>query len=188
MRSKLSLALALAGTVLLVAIAAGTIASLAGGLNAKERFAQRIEQQNAAAAAAARPRLKSEGPGPVPASSKAARVAGIFDIQQGPVPSYQFAVNNQWHGPVGNSSDTWWGVYAGSKRQGAGSPDLPAVYVETSTPSSDGYSFQTAFVGIFLAPNADSSLRITAVNGTTIDLQTQSGRIYHFNLVTNLYQ
>ena len=186
MKSKLSLVGAIVGTLLVLAVAAGTVASLAGGLNPKQLFAQRAEQRNANVPASLAAKQKSEQQ-PAPVSSKATRVAGIQDVQQGPVPSSQFAVNNQWHGPSGNSSNTWWDVYAGSKGQPDGSPGAPALYVDSSAPTSDGYSFLTAHLGIFTAPNADSSLTIIAVNGAVLDLKTQSGRVYHFNLATDTY-
>jgi hypothetical protein len=183
MKTKLRLVGALATTLVIAAIAAGTVASLAGGLNPKQLFTQKIDQHRAAAAQAVSPKQKSGPRLPAPTSEKATRLAGIEDIQQGPVPASEFLVTNQWSGPESPGSNEWWQVYAGAKGQ-----TIPAVYVETSIPTADGYSFQTSVVGIFSAPNADSALRITAANGAVLDLVTQTGRVFHFNLAIDRYQ
>ena len=69
--------------------------------------------------------------------------------------------------------------------QGSGTP---AVYVDRSTPTPDGYGVDISFVGIFTLPSADSALTITAVNGSIVDLQTQTGHVYHFDLSVNQYR
>ena len=99
MRPKLTVAFALVGTILLVALAIGTVSSVAAGLDPEALFNQNVQEHRRVAEAAAPGRPKSEKPLPAPTSEKGARLTGIENIQQGPVPSSQFAVTNQWHGP-----------------------------------------------------------------------------------------
>ncbi|HEY8838821.1 MAG TPA: hypothetical protein VIO16_14335 [Dehalococcoidia bacterium] len=190
MWSKIPLVGAIGGTVLLVAVAAGTVVTLAGGLSPKAQFAQNIQDQRAAAAHAAPARLKPAQPEtPAPyAGPKAVRAQGILDIHQGPVPASEFGVTNQWAGPVNGSGEVWYRVFAGAKAPGVSGSGTPAVYVDRSTPTPDGYGVDISFVGIFTLPGADSALTITAVNGSIVDLQTQAGHVYHFDLSVNQYR
>ncbi|TMF89808.1 MAG: SMI1/KNR4 family protein [Chloroflexi bacterium] len=40
----------------------------------------------------------------------------------------------------------------------------------------------------YTIPAADTWLTVTAVNGSVVDLMTQSGRVYHFDLTTKSYR
>lgn len=190
MRSKVSVAGAVAGTLLLVAIAVGTVVTVAGGLSPKQQYLQNVQSRDAAAARNVTPKTKAELSAAARSSAgpKAVRAEGILDLHQGPVPSSQFAVTNQWAGPISGSGDVWYRVFAGANAPGQSGSGTPAVYVDTSTPTSDGYSFDITFVGIFTLPSADSALTITAVNGSVIDLKTQAGRVYHFDLSARQYR
>ena len=189
MRSTISLWAAAAGTLLLVAVAAGTVATMAGGLSAKQQYLQNVQNQDAARAANA-PQHSKTVPSASPALSaqKATRAQGILDIHQGPVPASQFGVTNQWTGPVPGSGDVWYRVFAGANFPGTSSAGTPAIYVDLSTPTPDGYGFDIKFVGIYTIPAADTWLTVTAVNGSLVDLMTQSGRVYHFDLTTKSYR
>lgn len=189
MPSRISLWGAIAGTILLVAMAAGTVVTIAGGPTAKQQFLQNVQDQDAARGAGAPAHGKTgHSAATAVAPQKATRAEGILDVHQGPVPASQFGVSNQWSGPVPGSGEVWYRVFAGADAPGQSGSGTPAVYVDTSTPTPDGYSFTISFVGIYTAPKADSALTITAVNGSVIDLRTQGGQVYHFNLATKEYQ
>lgn len=190
--SKVTVGASIAGTLLLLAIAAGTMVTLAGGLNPKQQFLQSVQDRDAALARNGTTKSKAEVSAAAAAasnpSSKAVRAEGILDVHQGPVPASEFAVTNQWAGAVNGSGDVWYRVFAGAYAPGQSGSGTPAVYVDTSTPTSDGYSVDIKFVGIYTLPAADSWLTITAVNGSVIDLKTESGRVYHFDLSTKQFR
>jgi len=190
--SKVTIGAAIAGTLLLLAIAAGTVVTLAGGLNPKQQFLQSVQDRDAAAARNGTRKSKAEVSAAAAANSnagsKAVRAQGILDVHQGPVPASEFAVTNQWAGPINGSGDVWYRVFAGANAPGLSGSGTPAVYVDTSTPTSDGYAVDIKFVGIYTLSTADSWLTITAVNGTVFDLKTQSGSVYHFDLITKQFR
>jgi len=73
-------------------------------------------------------------------------------------------------------------VYAGGSAKGQ-HPGGLRLFTETH----DGGEPFTTYVGAFDAPNADGPLTVTSVTGTIMALQTDSGRVYHFDLKTKRF-
>jgi hypothetical protein len=133
------------------------------------------EQQDMATARA-HPRPKPAHPTPPPAQPAPQLQAGIVDMHQGPFPSSEFIVRNFWQGPVGSN---WELVYAGARanpvNQNLG-PGALRIYTKT-----------VDYIGTYVAPNNESPLTITAVNGSLMQLRTDTGKTLTFNLQTNQY-
>lgn len=191
MWSKFRLGAAVFTTVLLVGLAVGTVATVAGGLTPKQQFLQAVQSHDAALALKGTKKSKAQVASEAAASSisgrKAQRAQGILDVHQGPVPASKFGVSNQWAGPIPGSGDVWYRVFAGVNAPGFSGPGTPAIYVDSSTPTPDGYSVTINFVGIYPVSGADSAVSITAVNGNIVDLRTETGRVFHFNLSTRQF-
>lgn len=148
----------------------------------KEKLLE-LDQQEIATARA-HPKPKPTHPTPPPPQSAPQRQAGITDMHEGPFPSSEFIVRNFWEGPVGSN---WELVYAGasanSLNQNLGPGGL-RIYTETVTATG---GLDDNYVGMYPAPNNQSPLTITAVNGTLMQLRTDTGNTLTFNLQTNQY-
>ena len=102
----------------------------------------------------------------------------------GPFGGSLFAVNTYWQGPVDSN---WELVYAGAKKNPADDsvgPGALKVYTE-GVGSCGGFAIQP--IGTFLAPKGAGMLTIVAVNGTLMQLRTDTGSTLVFNLQTNQY-
>ena len=149
---------------------------------AKEKLLE-LDQQEIATARA-HPRPKPPHPTPPPPQPAPQLQAGIVDTHEGPFPSSEFIVRNGWQGPVGSN---WELVYAGASanplNQNLGPGGL-RIYTETAT-STGG--LDDNYVGMYPSPNNQSPLTITAVNGSIMQLRTDTGNTLTFNLQTNQY-
>jgi hypothetical protein len=115
-------------------------------------------------------------------------LAGIQNSHQGPVSGAEFHSSNLWQGPVDTTSDTWYMVYAGQLVDTAtGNPTTPAVILQTTVPTPDGYSLTITTVGTFVDASADGPLTITGVSGKVMQLQTPSGQKWTFALDTHQF-
>lgn len=93
-------------------------------------------------------------------------------------------MRNFWQGPVGSN---WELVYAGSRTKNLmNMSGLGALKIFTETVTAIG-GFDVEEVGTYIAPNNQSPLTITAVNGTLMQLRTDTGQTLTFNLQTKQY-
>jgi hypothetical protein len=119
---------------------------------------------------------KPTHPTPPPPQPAPQRQAGITDMHEGPFPASEFIVRNFWEGPVGSN---WELVYSGALMSPtAQNPGPGALRIYTKT---------VDYIGTYVAPNNQSPLTITAVNGTLMQLRTDTGQTLTFNLQTNQY-
>lgn len=139
---------------------------------------QQVEM--AEAQAHARPKPTPHAPPLQPAPT---RQAGIANMHQGPFPASQFVVRNFWQGPVGSE---WYLVYAGARVNPNGSAGQGALVLYTEKPTSDG-GFDINSIGTYPAPHGDRALTITAVNGHSMQLRTDTGSTLVFDLQTKQY-
>jgi hypothetical protein len=182
MRHRNFLTWIVVGGLATFALAVGAVASLAGGMSAKDQFVAQMNQERAAAIAA--PRAPKNAAGPAAPSARLFRQSGILDIHQGPVNSSEFLVSNVWQGPVNGSADTWLVVWAGARVNSDGSSGAPGLIVHRQTPTADGTSVSDETIGTFTAKGASGPLTITAQSGAMLDLRTASGQLVRFDLQT----
>jgi len=123
--------------------------------------------------------LPPQTPGPGPTMP-----AGLVNHPlPGPFSSDVFLVRNVWTGPVGS---TWLQVYAGAARKVPGGSSLGAAGLRIYSMTATGAAMQ--YLGFFPAPTASGPLSISAVNGTIVQLRTDSGQSLAFNLTSLQYQ
>lgn len=113
-----------------------------------------------------------------------ARQAGITNMRQGPFPASVFTTRNFWQGPVGND---WVLAYAGAKTRSDGTVGPGGLTLYTEMANTQG-GFDLRPLGTFLAPNGTAALTITAVDGTILQLSSESGSHLAFDLVTHQFQ
>lgn len=181
-RLLLGLCLAAISTTAIVVSASGSPSPTA---SSKAAFMQQQAADRAAAAAGPRA-SKASGAGPAVGETPV-RQSGILNVRQGPVSVDEFLVNNSWQGPVNGSGSAWWVVWAGSMGPNGAFPGAPGIIVHVQTPTADGTGFTDVSIGTFADQKADGPLSISAVNGTTIQLQSAAGHMYRFNLETNQF-
>ena len=168
------------GTISLIHIASAANNDIPPG---KQKILDQQQQKMATARAKPGP-PKQTHPTPPPAQPAPQRQAGIVDTHEGPFPSSQFIVRNGWQGPVGSN---WELVYAGVRMNPTDMSQGPgALRIYTETVTATG-GFDVNYVGIYVAPNNESPLTITAVNGSLMQLRTDTGKTLTFNLQTNQY-
>lgn len=112
------------------------------------------------------------------------RQAGITNMRQGPFPASVFTTRNFWQGPVGND---WVLAYAGAQTRSDGTIGPGGLMLYTETANTQG-GFDLHLLGTFLAPGGTTALTITAVDGTTLQLSSESGAHLAFDLVTHQFQ
>lgn len=144
---------------------------------------QRAAEEMATARAHAASKSSPPPPPPAPASAPTFQ-SGIFDGNDGGIPASTFQVRNRWAGPINGQ---WLLVYAGAVGSATGQPGPGAVriYKLSITPTNDVHS---DFVGVFPMPASSGALKIVAVSGDVMQLQTQGGEAVFFNLATHQYQ
>jgi len=172
---------AAATTVLIVAVAAVRGAGPGGvlALRAALPGASSSAEPGHPAAGTSSPSAVTSPPGGIQAAKPAQgqpapQPSGILNTHESPFRQGEFTVRDAWHGPVGS---TWLLVYAG----GSGTGQHPGG-LRLFTETHGGGEPYTTYVGAYDAPGADSPLTITGVSGTTMVLQSDSGRTYHFDL------
>jgi len=188
MRRKRSLALVGAGfavAILLIVAAAVTLASTGATPSPKISLDQKTTEHRAAAEAG--PIAPKDGSVQAPTSTaQPVPVTGIIDSRQGPVSPLEFQVLNSWQGPVLGSAN-WYEVSAGVTGSEAATPGVPGVLVYVASPTSDGFGFTEASLGLYTNAQADGPLKVTGFNNLVLDLQTPSGKLFSFDLTTRRF-
>lgn len=130
------------------------------------------EEASAIAKATAHPRNISAPTGLLPTASapQPTPITGIRNIGQSPFGKYAL-IENQWQDIVNGQLVI---VYAG--RLGA-APDQGFVAVSTGTPSGENVTTQQ-----FLTPTKSGAVKITAVNGSLVTLESTQGVTFTFDL------
>lgn len=158
-----------------------------------EQGTQGAEEVQAVFTARADPHLSTKPAHPMPPTENPDSTAphlqaGIVNgVQQGPFSSGQFEVRNFWQGPTERG---WMLVYAGATRSiadGSRGPGALRVYsvatgrsdIPTSVPGRD-----IEFVGVFPTPTMSAPLTIIVVNGGVLELRSDDGETFTFNLQT----
>ena len=120
----------------------------------------------------------------LPSLAPPTRIVGIQDTNQGPFAPSTFVVRSFWEAPIGQ---TWYLVYAG------GRPDDPASTSAVSqgsvalfTQGSDA-NISPLFQGFYAASSANGPLTITAASGSILTLQTDTGQIATFDVLTHQF-
>jgi hypothetical protein len=150
---------------------------------AKAQEWERLQQEMVAARAHLRPKPASQAPSHIPDPQ---RHAGIDDaMHQGPFSATDFTVRNFWQGPVGPN---WVLVYAGAKRESAGSAAAQGALRLYNEPTDANGDYHLVPIGTYLAPGTASALTITAVHADVLSLRTAAGSTLSFNLQTHQYQ
>jgi hypothetical protein len=146
------------------------------------------QEQSARAAARKGPYTtdKSDNPAKPPQYTAAPRKAGIVQMHQGPFPASEFLVDDFWGGPAPDQSK-WLLVYAGKSFTPLGSSSSKAALAIYSEPMNPNNPTPMASVGVFVAPDGSSSLRITAASGSRLTVITSAGNSYFFNLASDSY-
>lgn len=111
------------------------------------------------------------------------RQAGIVNMHQGPFLTSTFTVRNVWQGPVGND---WVLAYSGATLTSNGESALGGIVLYTETINAQG-GFDMHPLGTFLAPAGTTALTITQVNGTLLQVQSDSGTHLTFDLVAHQF-
>ncbi|TAN31943.1 hypothetical protein EPN29_12130 [bacterium] len=156
-----------------------------GDSSLKSAFMQQQAKERAAAVAGPRaPKIQKLGP---QTNQRASRQQGILDVRQGPVSASEFLVVNSWQGPVSGEGSTWYVVWAGSTGSISAAPGTPGIIVHLQTPSPDGTTFTDTVIGTFTDESADGPLSIVAVEGSSVELVSPSGRAFHFDLRVNRF-
>lgn len=100
---------------------------------------------------------------------------GIFQTHQSPVGNSVFSVMTEYEGPLGSQ---WVFVFAGTAWTNFPNTGVGALMVYTST---------QGHVGTFDAPDGSSWLKITAINGSVLQLQSDKSASLTFDLATNTF-
>lgn len=110
------------------------------------------------------------------------RVTGVTEMHQGPFSALDFLVNNFWQGRVG---PRWSLAYAGTSRDNG----LPAAAVRLyAEPVDPNVGSHLTFVGVWVAPTQEHSLKIVSVNNTQMILVVPTtGRLLVFDLSNHRY-
>jgi hypothetical protein len=135
------------------------------------------------------PPSKLISPSFAPCSPFGSPSAGIDSnlVQVGPDSYEVFNTTNQWTGPVNGSQVRWYQVYAGATGPSATPPQVPAVWVNITTLTTDRCSASFVKVGMFTDAAADGALRLMSVNGSVVDLVTVNGQPVQFDLVSHQF-
>lgn len=171
-------------------VAAALIVGIESSTASTSQSAKSIYQQQVAAArskAVAAPKAsKTIHPAIVPAPP-AQRGQGIFDVKQGPVPSDQFQVVNSWAGPVKGRGNVWYILWAGSTGDLSVNSGVPALILQSQSPTADGSDFTNTTLGTFLLPTADGPLHVVSDADAVVTLSTPKGNLVRFNVLTRSF-
>ena len=108
-------------------------------------------------------------------------------VQVGPDSWEVFIASNQWRGPADGSAIRWYVVWAGMSGEAATPPHVPAVWVDTTTLSSDRCTIDVAKVGEYFDRTAQGFLKIVTVDGDDVRMVDASGRPAGFDLSTDTF-
>lgn len=167
--------------------AAALIVAIESSAPSASQSAKSIYQQKVAAArskAVAAPKASKTIHPVVVQVPPAQRGQGIFDVKQGPVPSDQFHVVNSWAGPVKGQGNVWYVVWAGSTGDLSANPGVPALILQSQSPTADGSDLTNTTLGTFLLPTADGPLQVVADADAVVTLSTPKGSLVRFNVLT----
>lgn len=139
-------------------------------------------QELATARANARP--KPTNVAPPTALPQPTLVAGIDNkVAEGPFSAAEFEIRNEWIGPVGSQ---WLAVYAGAAKNMAGDGSIgpAALRIYTMTATGD----DIAYLNTFQIQGSSAPVAITAVSEGVVQLRTDAGQSFIFDLKTLKYQ
>ncbi len=169
-----------------VAFAVAGPGETAGWPAAKAQAWQQGKAEMAAARAHPRPKPANPQAEAPPHRPDPTPLAGIQnDMHEGPFSLTEFRVLNFWQGPVGAD---WILVYAGARRGPVGSTAQQGAIRLYSEPRDVNGDVQLIEIGTYLAPSAVSTLTITAVKGTVMELHSDGGAVLSFDLRTHQFR